>query len=259
MNNTNKRELESARKIREEVTKFPDTLVMLGSGWNKILDFVEVSNRVSYKRIFGVETSVPGHEGELVVGEIEGKAIAFMSGRFHLYEGYSAHEATFPIRVFSELGVKRLIVTSASGGINPDYMVGDIVILSDLITMFIPTNPLVGPKFQDMSQVFDPEMRDAAISASKANSISYKEGVYMYLPGPHYETPSDKRAVSILGADCVGMSTVPEVLQAKNLGMKVLGLSFVTNLAFVKHSHEEVVKAANEGSKNMSTLLRRVI
>lgn len=232
---------------------------MLGSGWNKVVESTKVVSEFGYEEVFGVTSGVPGHTGKLIVSEVGGELVAFMAGRFHLYEGYSASEATQPIRVLNNVGVKRLVVTSASGGINEEYEVGDFVILSDLITLFLPTNPLVGPKFQDMSQAFDPTLRRRAIEICNDMKIPHREGVYMYVPGPHFETPSDKRLARTLGADCIGMSTVPETIQAKNLGMDVLGLSFVTNLAFVKHDHEEVLAAAERGSKQMVAVLLRLI
>lgn len=254
-----KSDRDSVELLKAKVADFPETLVILGSGWNKVVESAKIIEEIGYDELFGVSASVPGHEGKLIIGAIGSKMVAFMAGRFHLYEGYTAHEATTPVRVFAELGLKRVVITSASGGINQEYKVGDFVVLSDLITLFIPSNPLVGPKFQDMSTVFDPSLREAAIEICKIEKIPYREGVYMYVPGPHFETPADKRLAMGLGADCIGMSTVPESIQARNLGLQVLGLSFVTNLAFVKHDHEEVLAAAEEGSKQMVTLLSRLI
>lgn len=236
----------------------PETLVMLGSGWNHALTLTDVAYRVSYGELFGVETSVPGHSGEMVVGMLAGKRVIFMSGRFHLYEGYSASEATTPIRVLAKLGVKRMIVTSASGALNPEYQVGDFVVLSDLLTLFLRSTPLLGPQFLDMSMIFDPEWQDRARLAINELGLTQRAGVYAYVQGPHFESPSDKRALLKLGADCVGMSTVPEVLMAKQLGIKVLGLSLITNLAFVKHDHRDVMAAAERSSKQMAELIKRV-
>lgn len=246
-------------KIHNKIEKFPDTVVMLGSGWNKALDTVTVEHRLPYAEIFGSTSGVPGHAGELIVGAYNEHTIAFMSGRFHLYEGYSAVDAAAPIRAFSDLGTSKIIVTSASGALNPDYNVGDFVILSDLLTIFLKDNPLRGPQFVDMSSVFNPEWRGRARAACTELNLPFHEGIYAYMSGPHYESFADKKALRTLGADCVGMSTVPEVLQAKQRGMEVLGLSLITNLAFVTHKHEDVVAAANSSSANMAKLLSRVL
>lgn len=248
--------LEQAQKL---LPNCPETLVMLGSGWNHALSLTKVEYRVSYGELFGVETSVPGHSREMVVGMLAGKRVIFMSGRFHLYEGYSATEVTTPIRALASLGVKRMIVTSASGALNPDYQVGDFVVLSDLLTLFLRSTPLLGPQFLDMSMIFDPSWQERAKQAIEELGLTCRTGVYAYVQGPHFEPPADKRALLTLGADCVGMSTVPEVLMARQLGIKVLGLSLITNLAFVKHDHHDVMAAAERSSQQMAELIQRVI
>ncbi len=252
------KESEMVDKFRKEFGEL-ETVAILGTGWNKVLEKVEKEKEMDYQELFGMKTSVPGHEGKLVVGKVRGKRVGLMVGRMHLYEGWLAEEATLPIRILGKAGVRRLVVTSASGAINPKYKVGDFVVLSDLLTLFLKDNPLVGAKFQDMSEVFDEEWRTEAILAVAKLGVVAREGVYAYMPGPHFETMADKMALNILGADCVGMSTVPEVLQAKNLGMKVLGLSFITNLALVKHSHEEVLAAAEEKSELMGKVIEVVV
>lgn len=238
---------------------FPELVVMLGSGWSRALAKAEVEMEVSYKELFGVGSGVPGHEGKLVIAKLSGKRVAFMAGRFHLYEGYRGAEATTPIRVFAECGAKKLVVTSAAGGLNPKFGVGELVVLSDLLTMFLLDNPLVGAEFVDMSQVFDEAWRQAALKACGEVGLVGHGGVYVYMHGPHFETFADKMALAQLGADCVGMSTVPEVVQAKQLGMKVLGLSLVTNLAFVSHKHEEVLSAAEEASEKLASLIEKIV
>lgn len=252
-------EQQSTKAVKTQFPNCPETLVMLGSGWNHALSLTRIEKRVGYSELFGVETSVPGHSGELVVGNLEGKRVVFMSGRFHLYEGYSASEATMPIKVLAKLGVKRMVVTSASGALNPEYQVGDFVVLSDLLTLFLRSNPLVGPQFLDMSSVFDAEWVKQAKLAIEDLGLTQRSGVYAYVQGPHFESPADKRALLALGADCVGMSTVPEVLMARQIGLKVLGLSLITNLAFVKHDHHDVMAAAEKSSKAMAELIKRVI
>jgi purine-nucleoside phosphorylase len=165
-----------------------------------------------------------------------------------------------PIRVFAQAGMKQVIVTAAAGAINEKYKVGDFVVLSDLLTLFLSVdNPLIGPTFTDMSQCFDEELRQRAIKACANNEIPFHEGVYAYAHGPHFETPADKMALKFLGADVVGMSTVPETIMARSLGVKVLGLAYVTNLAFVKHEHKDVLAAAEKGSSRMVSLLKDLV
>lgn len=247
------------RGMKQIIKNCPETLVILGSGWKRALERTEVEAKYSYLELFGNAASVPGHEGELVIGKIGKNRVAFMSGRYHLYEGYTGIEATEPIVELVRSGVRKMIVTSASGALNPDYEVGDFVVLSDLLTLFLKSNPLIGPKFVDMSRVFSTGMRQRALGALKALKLPVREGVYAYVSGPHYETPTDKRALAMLGADCVGMSTVPEVLRARELGVEILGLSFITNLAFVKHDHKDVIAAAERSAEAMANLIERIV
>ncbi len=238
----------------------PELVMVLGTGWKRVVEEMEVETEVSYKEWLGVEASVPGHEGKLVIGKLNGKRVAIMNGRLHMYEGYSAREATVPIRAMAEAGVKKLVVTSAVGALNEKYEVGDFVILSDMMTLFLsPDNPLVGPEFVDLSEAFDLAMREQAVKVCVMENIRFHEGVYVYIHGPNFETPADKMALRQLGADVVGMSTVPETIAARAMGIEVLGLSFVTNLAFVKHSHKEVLAAAEEKSEKMVGLLTGIV
>lgn len=245
--------------VKTKVPNCPETLIMLGSGWNHALTLTQIESRISYSDLFGVQTSVPGHTGETVVGVLAGQRVLFMSGRFHLYEGYTATEATLPIRAFTAAGVKRMVVTSASGALNPDYQVGDFVVLSDLLTLFLRSTPLIGPQFLDTSAVFDSKWQAQAKRMIVELKLPARSGTYAYVQGPHFESPADKRALLKLGADCVGMSTVPEVLMARQLGLKVLGLSLITNLAFVKHDHRDVMVAAERSSDQMAEIIQRVI
>jgi purine-nucleoside phosphorylase len=246
--------------IRKRAFPFPDTVLVLGSGWNKILDDIKIQVRIPYEELFGVKTSVPSHTGELIIGTINKKRIACMSGRFHMYEGYSGFEATMPIRLFAKLGIKKLILTAACGALNEKFKVGDFIVLSDIITLFLALdNPIKGANFVDVSEVFDAQLRKNALQVCSQEHIPFHEGVYVYYHGPNYETPADKMALRILGADVCGMSTVPETLVARSFGMQVLGLAFVTNLAFVKHDHKEVVEQANKASEQMKILLSSLI
>lgn len=234
------------------------TALILGTGWNQIVNQVQVIKRQPYSEIFKLKSTVPGHQGELIHAVFNNKPILIMSGRFHLYEGYTPEEVTKPIRFFKELGIKNLIITNAVGGLNPHFRVGDFVILSDIITLLAPT-PLTGPKFQDMSQVFDLQLiKLAQIQARKLKLRSHL-GVYAYCHGPQFETPADKRALLAWGADVVGMSNVPESIQAHYLGLKTLSLAYVTNLAFAQHSHQEVLAESNKGSRGMVKLLSAIV
>jgi len=246
--------------LKKNVKVFPETVLVLGSGWNKILDGMKIEISIPYSTLFGVTATVPGHEGRLIIGTIGSKRVTCLSGRVHMYEGYNAHDATMPYRVLTDVGMKTLVLTAACGGLNEKYKVGDFVILSDMITLFLALdNPLKGPQFIDVSEVFDAELRTKARQICVENSIPFHEGVYVYYHGPNYETPADKMALRFLGADVVGMSTVPETLAARALGVRVLGLAFVTNLAFVKHDHKEVVAEANKAGKEMSALITSIL
>ncbi|MCX6817137.1 MAG: purine-nucleoside phosphorylase [Candidatus Beckwithbacteria bacterium] len=235
-----------------------ETALILGSGWNAIINQVVILKRESYQKLFHLKSTVPGHSGELIHARLKHQEILIMSGRFHLYEGYSPQQVTRPIQYLKKLGVKNLIITNAVGGLNPKYRVGDFVVLSDIITLLSQT-PLVGPKFVDMSQVFNLQLIKLAEKQAKKLRLRCHRGVYAYCHGPQYETPADKRALIAMGADVVGMSNVPETIMANYLGMKVLGLTFVTNLAFVKHSHGEVLAESAKAAPNMSKLLTGII
>lgn len=251
---------QSKNVLKKIVSHLPSTAVILGSGWNSVLDGAEIKASVDYTDLFGATTTVKGHNGKLIIGKINNKEVVFMSGRFHLYEGYTPEEVTNPIRLFATMGVKNLITTAACGALNESYRVGDVVILSDVLTLFLSLkNPLVGPQFIDMSNPYDIKLRKKAVEICQQKSIPFKEGVYAFYHGPNFESPADKKALKILGADVCGMSSVPELLVAKSLGIKTLGLAFVTNLAFVKHDHKEVLKEAERGSTRMSTLLKELI
>lgn len=247
-----------AKRIIEDKNK-SDTLLILGSGWNHFIKSLTIVKKFSFQSVFGVGAGVPGHEGELILGKINQKMVWVMAGRFHTYEGYTSQEVTRPLQALVKLGVKQVIVTSASGGLNKNFKVGQIVILSDILALFCQS-PLTGSAFQDLSKPFADKWRKKAIEICQRKKIPCQaKGVYAYVRGPHYESFADKTALQKLGADCVGMSSVPETIMANFLGVKVLGLSCITNLAFVKHSHQDVVAAAESVSKNMVWLLSALI
>lgn len=241
--------------IREAVPGAQPRLgIVLGSGLGGLVDGIEVAGTVDYSDIPGFRTStVEGHAGRMVIGTLEGTPIVAMQGRVHLYEGYPASEVVFPIRVMVRLGAERLIVTNAAGGVNPDFDEKEIMLISDHLNL-TGTNPLhgpndlaLGPRFPDMTDPYDGELRRIAREVADEIGFSLREGVYAGLLGPSYETPAEVRMLGRLGADAVGMSTVLEVIAARHMGAQVLGLSCISNkgagLAAGPLSHEEV-KAA---------------
>ncbi|MBI4226430.1 purine-nucleoside phosphorylase [Candidatus Roizmanbacteria bacterium] len=232
--------------------------LILGSGWGGIRQDLQNAKEDSFEKIFGRRTSVVGHAGKAIFGSLFGKKLVILSGRFHTYEAYTSAEAVRTVRFLHEKKVKKIIITSASGALNPKYQVGDLVILHDMITIFCQS-PLTGSQFQNLSQPFSQKLIEAAEKSSFEAGIPSQKGVYIYVKGPHYETFSDKMALRFLGADVVGMSTVPEVIMANHLGMEVLGLSMVTNLAFVKHDHKEVLKTMAYKKEKLGLFFKRLI
>ncbi|MCD1260729.1 purine-nucleoside phosphorylase [Paenibacillus athensensis] len=229
---------EAAAYIRKEIGADPQIGLILGSGLGVLADLIEHPTVVPYSSIphFPVST-VEGHAGELVAGQIQGKQVLIMKGRFHAYEGYGVETVSFPVRVMKELGVATLIVTNAAGGINTSYNVGDLMVISDHLNMTF-RNPLIGPndnalgvRFPDMSEAYSRRLRTLAHDVAAKMDFSLQEGVYVGLLGPNYETPAEIRMFRTLGADAVGMSTVPEVIVARHAGIEVLGFSCISNMA----------------------------
>lgn len=256
--------------IKEKSSLKPDIGIVLGTGLGGLVKEIEILETISYKDIpnFPV-TTVQGHSGRLIFGKLGDKNILAMQGRFHFYEGYSMIEVTFPVRVMKMLGINSLIVSNASGGLNPDYRVGDIVVLKDHINMF-PEHPLrgtnieeLGPRFPDMSRVYDERLRNKARLVALENNIDLKEGIYVGVSGPTFETPSEYIMFRHLGADLVGMSTVPEVIVARHMNMKVFGISIVTDSGvagqIVEVSHEEVQQVAMKAEPKMTLILKELI
>jgi purine-nucleoside phosphorylase len=244
--------------------------IILGTGLGGLTQEIMVKHEIPYRDIpnFPLST-VEGHAGKLIHGYLGQKEILAMQGRFHFYEGYNMKEVTFPIRVMRELGISTLIVSNASGGLNPGYKVGDIMIISDHINFF-PEHPLrgpnlneLGPRFPDMSQVYDLLLREKARQIASENGISVREGVYVGVSGPTFETPSEYLMFRSLGGDAVGMSTVPEVIVAHHGGMKVFGVSIITDSGVPGHikeiTHEEVQHVAAASEPDMTLLLKKLI
>ena len=260
---------ETAQWLKERISTQPKTAIILGTGLGRLAEEIKVKARISYSDIPHMPVStVEGHSGCLIIGELGGKDILAMQGRFHYYEGYSMKEVTFPIRVMHELGIKTLFISNAGGGMNPDFEIGDLMIITDHINFF-PEHPLhgpnlpTGPRFPDMSEAYDKGLIALADRIAQEKGIKVQHGVYLGTQGPTYETPAEYRMFHILGADSVGMSTVPEVIVANHCGMKVFGMSIITDLGvegkIVEVSHEEVQKAANAVQPLMAEIMREMI
>jgi len=259
--------------VRRELGSFaPRVAIVLGSGLGVVADAVGEPRRVPYARIPGFPTpGVLGHKGELVAGSLAGVPVLVQQGRFHLYEGHAPATAALPVRVFHRLGVRTLIVTNAAGGLRPALRPGSLMLIADQINLMWG-NPLVGPvergeeRFPDMSDAYDPALRELAREAARGAEIPLEEGVYVALLGPSYETPAEIRMLQRLGGDAVGMSTVPEVIAARARGMRTLGFSMITNLAAglsaEKVSHEDVLamgrRVAGDLGRVIEGILRRL-
>lgn len=260
---------ETAAFLKERMISKPETAIILGSGLGHLVDEIEVETEISYGDIPNMPIStVEGHSGKLLFGKLGGKEILAMQGRFHYYEGYSMKEVTFPVRVMYELGIKNLFVSNAAGGMNPAFHVGDLMIINDQINLF-PENPLrgknfpTGPRFPSMHQAFDPEFIKIVEEVAAEQGIKIFKGVYVGTQGPTFETPAEYRMFRGMGADAVGMSTVPEVIVAVHCGMRVFGISVITDLGgfdeAVSVSHEEVQAAADAAQPRMTALMKGLI
>lgn len=260
---------ETANFLKGKMHTYPETAIILGTGLGSLAGEIAEKYEIKYEDIpnFPVST-VEGHSGKLIFGKLGNKDIMAMQGRFHFYEGYSMKEVTFPIRVMRELGIKTLFVSNASGGTNPTFEIGDLMIITDHINFF-PEHPLhgknipYGPRFPDMSEAYDKELIRKADAIATEKGIKVQHGVYIGTQGPTFETPAEYKMFRILGADAVGMSTVPEVIVAKHCGIKVFGVSVITDLGvegkIVEVSHEEVQKAADEAQPKMTEIMRELI
>lgn len=258
---------ESAAYLRAQVGDFrPQVLMVLGSGLGSLGELVEEPMIVPYGNIPHFKASTaPGHKGQLVLGKLAGKSVAVMQGRMHHYEGYSYEEVSYAVRVLRLLGAETLMVTNAAGSVNTDFRAGDLMLITDQIKLFLES-PLrgenlaqFGPRFPDSSFLYTPRLQEIAKEQAKKLDIPLKTGVYMYFPGPQYETPAEVRVARLLGGDVVGMSTAPEVIVAGHCGMKVLGVTLVTNMAAgilpQPLSEEEVLEAAAAAKEKFSALI----
>jgi purine-nucleoside phosphorylase len=260
----------AARFIRSRVGEDVRVALVLGSGLGAFADMLEDAQPLDYSEIPGfARPTVEGHAGRLVVGKVEGVTVVAMQGRFHFYEGYTLEEVTFPVRVLGLLGVKSLVLTNAAGGLNNSFTEGSLIVISDHLNL-MGANPLLGkndprfgPRFPDMTAVYDHEYQDLAISEAHEMGMELRRGIYAALSGPSYETPAEIRMLRLLGADAVGMSTVPEAIVARQMGLRVLGLSCITNMAAgvldKPINHEDVIETGARVRETFAELLRRVI
>ena len=261
---------QTADQLLERLSNPPRVAMILGSGLGALADELQDAVRIPYGELPGFPVSaVEGHAGQLVCGRLEGVDVAIMQGRAHFYEGWTMEEVTFPIRVFSLMGIGHLIVTNSAGGVNRDYTEGDLMLIRDHINL-TGENPLrgpnlaeFGPRFPDMSDPYDSALRELARDVAQGLQIDLKEGVYAGVVGPSYETPAEVRMIGRAGGDAVGMSTVPEVIVANHCSMKVAGISCITNMAAglgnEKLSHDEVKETADRVRKTFTGLVRGLV
>ncbi len=260
----------ATRVIRARISVEPRIALVLGSGLGSFADDFDEAVGIPYEEIPGfVRSTAQGHAGRLVIGKIEGVPLLAMQGRVHYYEGYSLEEVTFPVRTFGLLGVKTLVLTNAAGGINVQLTQGALMVISDHLNL-MGVNPLrgpnderFGPRFPDMSAVYSPELQELVIDEARAIGVEVRRGVYGGLSGPSYETPAEIHLLRALGADAVGMSTVPEAIVARHMGLEVLGISCITNMAAgisdEPINHEEVMATGDRVRETFAELLQRVI
>ncbi|MFA5034050.1 MAG: purine-nucleoside phosphorylase [bacterium] len=256
--------------IRKETKMKPEIGIILGTGLGRLAGSIKVETSIPYNKIpdFPIST-VESHKGRLLFGTLGGKKVVAMQGRFHYYEGYSMQEVTFPVRVLKALGCKIMVVSNAAGGINPLFNRGDVMLISDHINFF-PEHPLrgknddsIGPRFPDMLNIYDRDLLALAEKVALEQRIPVRKGVYLGLQGPCFETPAEYRMIKILGADAVGMSTVPEVIVARHCGLKVIGMSIITDMGLPDIlepvSAAVVIKAANEAEPKLAKLVEAIV
>ncbi len=261
---------ETAEFIRAEVGELPAIGVILGTGLGDLVNYIEIKKEIDYHTIPNMPVStVEGHSGKLIFGNLGGKYIVAMQGRFHYYEGYDMKEVTFPVRVMKALGVETLFVSNASGGMNKEFKVGDVMVITDHINLF-PENPLrgknyeeLGTRFPAMTEAYSHALIDMADAIAAEDNIRLMHGVYVGTPGPTFETPAEYEYFRVIGGDAVGMSTVPEVIVANHAGMKVFGVSVITDLGGkdVREvpTHEEVQKAAVKAQPVMTHIIQKML
>lgn len=260
---------QSAQFIQGKIDSIPEVGIILGTGLGGLVREIEIAHVLEYQNIpnFPVST-VEGHQGKLIFGTLSGKKVIAMQGRFHFYEGYSMQEVTFPVRVMKKLGIKNLIVSNASGGVNPDFEIGDLMIINDHINL-IPNpligkhNPEFGARFPDMSETYDLNLIAKAEAIAKRNNIKVQKGVYTGVTGPTLETLAEYKYFRVIGSDAVGMSTVPEVIVAHQMGIPCFAISIITDLGvpgkIVKVTHADVQNVAEKAEPLMTLIIKELI
>jgi len=262
--------LETANYLKEQINYTPEYAIVLGSGLGSLVEDISIDHEIPYKDIpyFPVST-VKGHKGSLIFGTLNGKKVLAMNGRFHYYEGYSMKQVTFPERVFWQMGIRKLIVSNASGGVNRNFNIGDVMLITDHINFF-PEHPLrgpnderFGPRFVNMSEPYSKKMLQTVRKYATENGIKIKEGTYLGLQGPTFETLAEYNMVRSVGGDAVGMSTVPEVIVARHMDMEVFGISVITDIGteeFIEEvNHQEVLKAAKTAEPVVRELVGKLV
>ncbi len=262
--------LQAVNLIKEKTNYLPELGIILGSGLGELVNEVKKQVAIPYSDIPGFPvSSVKGHEGNLILGQLQRKNVMMMQGRFHLYEGHPVSKVVSGVRVMGLLGIKTLFVTNAAGGINKKFRPGDLMVIKDHINFpgenpaFGQEIPEFGPRFFDMTYAYEPKLIEKAKEVYKINEIPYKEGIYAFYKGPSYETPAEIRMLSTIGADAVGMSTVPEVIAARQMRIKVFGISCITNMASgiskAKLSHQEVVNTSNRAKEDFTKVITQMV
>jgi purine-nucleoside phosphorylase len=261
---------ETTKYIQNRISIQPEVGIILGTGLGGLVKEIDVTHQIKYEEIpnFPVST-VQGHKGYLFFGRLGNKNVVAMQGRFHFYEGYSMQEITLPVRVLKSLGISHLILSNASGGMNPDFKIGDLMIINDHINLF-GTNPLIGknyeelgPRFPDMSEAYNKELIEKAVVIAKGMGFDIKQGVYAGVSGPTFETPAEYKYIRLIGADAVGMSTIPEVIVARHMNLTCFAISVITDSGVPGHiveiTHEEVQQVANNSEPKMAGLIKELI
>jgi len=270
INNEFELSLETAQFLQKQINYKPEYAIVLGSGLGSLSEDIEIDTEIAYKNIpnFPVST-VKGHKGSLIFGSLNGKKIVAMNGRFHFYEGYTMKQVTFPERVFWQMGIRKLVVSNASGGVNRNFKIGDVMLITDHINFF-PEHPLrgpnderFGPRFVNMSEPYSKKMLQVVRNYAAQKSIKIKEGTYLGLQGPTFETLAEYTMVRSIGGDAVGMSTVPEVIVARHMDMEVFGISVITDIGtaeFIEEvNHQEVLKAAKAAEPIVRELVAKLV
>lgn len=262
---------EAAAFIKKNSNDFtPQVGIILGTGLGALANELDIAFSLDYSDIPNFpESTVEQHSGKLLIGTLESKPVVVMQGRFHYYEGFSMEQVAFPVRVLKVLGIQQLLVSNAAGGINKNFELSDLMVFNDHINLQ-PANPLVGknidelgPRWPDMFDAYDPELRKTAISIAEENNIRIHEGVYVSVPGPNLETPAEYKFLSVIGADAVGMSTVPEIIVARHMGIPCLAMSVITDLcypgAIEPVSIEKIIAAAGKAEPSMTLIFKELV